>query len=169
MVAQTVPPAVVIDQWSGRPGIGPESFDIQRLDNHHRRGADPQPFHHPGTDPGMSIAKAHLPGRHPLPEGASANLSIPLVAPSFARCSCSAASRCTTTVSAAATVGELDEASETENISIGGSALTDATDVAVSATGPAPASAVTSATPAGCARKAAVKRLGVEVVDTNVY
>jgi hypothetical protein len=46
-------------------------------------------------------------------------------------------------------VGVLEEISETEKTSSGGWMHTENTDVAVSATGPSPASAVMTATPAG--------------------
>ena len=54
----------------------------------------------------------------------------------FRDVSWSAPSRCTTTVSASRRVGALDDRSEIENTSSGGSALTEKTEVAVSPTGP---------------------------------
>src|SRR5690606_23349266 len=82
----------------------------------------------------------------------SAKRSIPLVEQSVARSSCSAPRRCTTSVSALRIVGVADESDDTEKTRRGGSTLTEKTDVAVSPTGPSPASAVMTATPAGWLR-----------------
>ena len=54
-----------------------------------------------------------------------------------------------TTVSAFFTVGVDDDADDSEKTTNGGFAETEMTDVAVSPTGPAPMSAVMTATPAG--------------------
>ena len=54
-------------------------------------------------------------------------------------------------------MGVLEEPAERENISKGGSALTDDTDVAVSMTGRSAPRAVITATPEGWWRKAALK------------
>lgn len=63
----------------------------------------------------------------------------------------------TTTVSASTSIPAAQSSAETENISSGGCALTDATDDAVSATGLRPASVVIKATPPGRPRKSALK------------
>src|SRR6187431_1223067 len=86
--------------------------------------------------------------------------SIPLVAPSFATSMSCASRKCTTTVSARESTSDADDSAETEKISNGGSALTEATDVAVSATGPSPASAVMTVTPPGCPRNRALNSSG---------
>ena len=52
-------------------------------------------------------------------------------------------------MSDAAIAADADDCADSENTNSGGSALTDATDVAVSATGPDPGSAVMTATPPG--------------------
>ncbi|GAA5212152.1 hypothetical protein GCM10025774_35680 [Microbacterium kyungheense] len=60
-------------------------------------------------------------------------------------------------LSAFAIAGVDDESEDSENTSSGGSALTDATEVAVSATGPFSPSAVMTATPPGCPRNSDLK------------
>ncbi len=50
-----------------------------------------------------------------------------------------------------------EDSAEIEKTSNGGSTLIEATDVAVRATGPSPASAVIRLTPPGCPRKIALK------------
>jgi hypothetical protein len=63
-------------------------------------------------------------------------------------------------------VGVLDENSDTENARIGGSTLTEITEVAVRPTGPLPASAVMTATPPGWLRNADLNSSAVIVVET---
>src|SRR5689334_8796055 len=82
--------------------------------------------------------------------------SAPGVAPNFAKSTSCASSRCTTTVWARESTSDAEDSAETEKISNGGSALTDTTDDTVSATGPSPASAVMTATPAGWPRNSAL-------------
>ena len=57
---------------------------------------------------------------------------------------------------------DADEIEESENTRSGGSTLTEATDVAVSATGPVPGSAVMTATPPGCPRNSDLKSCAVK-------
>lgn len=79
-----------------------------------------------------------------------------------------------TTFSARSSTSAADESAETEKTRSGGYALTDATEDAVKATGPSPASAVITATPLGCPRKTALKSsagresvASIETLDTG--
>ena len=81
------------------------------------------------------------------------------------------------TVSAFRIVGVAEDSSDTENARIGGVTLTENTDVAVSATGPSPASAVIRDTPAGwflnaalnSSRRSEVRSLVVSVSATVFF
>ena len=70
-------------------------------------------------------------------------------------------------MSARWSVVDAEDSAEIENVSSGGSALTDDTEVAVSATGPSPASAVMTATPPGWPRKRSLKLCGGSEVGND--